>query len=287
MPGAEQQARAGCSPTIVTRWTSDEVPGGLVRETFDQICRDNRYPGTDAVLRRVRETLLESFETAGSTTGPRPIQPVPGIAPILPLHVVATLPDQPPGAAPAATRAAAPTAPVAAAAPASAARTANGATVPAGTVIPVLTSGLVSAATNRPGDRVRGTVLQPVVVNGAVVIPANTTVNLQVVGAAGGLSVQLADLTITGGTIAAGSSEAALDPQVAAANAALERALAAMAASPGGAATQQAMASRLAVVSGPRLNLPSGTRLLFTLTAPIVVAGAETTSPPAPRRIAR
>jgi len=32
---------------------------------------------------------------------------------------------------------------------------------------------------------------------------------------------------------------------------------------------QQALAARLVVVSGPRMNLPAGTRVTFTLAAPI------------------
>lgn len=301
MPGADQQARAGCGPMIVTTWRSDEVPGGLVRETMDQICRDNRYPqNSDAIIRRVRETLLESFETSGSTTGVRPIQPVAGIAPILPLPVGASLPGQPANAsigqpaAPAAVpapaapgidrrvfnpnmRAGDPAAPSAApsspaAAPARSAQVGNAVTVPAGTVIPVMISGLVSAATNRAGDSFRGTILQAVVVNGVPVIPGNTAVDLQVVGAGDGLTVRLAGITINGQTIAGGPSQVALDPQTAAANSALQQAIATMAARQRGAPA--ALTGRLVVVSGPGLNLPSGSRLQFTLSAPMTIDGA-------------
>jgi len=295
MPGADQQARAGCGPMIVTTWRSDEVPGGLVRETMDQICRDNRYPQNgDAILRRVRETLLESFETSGATTGTRPIQPVAGIAPILPLPVASSLPGQQPSAsaAPAAPAAApgidrrvfdpnmrsgGPGSPSAAssspaAAPARSSQVANGVTVPEGTVIPVLISGLISAATNQSGDSFHGTVLRPVVVNGVTLIPGNTSVDLQVVGAGDGLTVRLVGITINGQTIAAGSSQVALDPQTAAANAALQQAIATMAARQRGAPA--ALTGRLVVVSGPGLNLPSGSRLQFTLSAPMTIDGA-------------
>jgi len=299
MPGAAQMAQAGCGPMIVTTWSSDEVPGGLVRETFDQMCRDNRYPpGSDAVLRKVRETLLESFETSGPATGVRPIQPAPGIAPILPLPVPASLPDGQPGvtatapAAPAAApgvdrrvfdrnmRSSPPGSPSAlpssrAAAPPTSSTTV---TVPAGTVISVMTGGPISAATNRAGDSVRGTIVQAVVVNGLPVIPANTPVTLTVIAAADGLSVQLAGITINAETIATGSTQVALDPQTAANNAAIERAIATMRARDRSA--PPALAARLAVVSGPNMNLPSGARLMFTLSAPITIAGVAPAAAP-------
>ena len=31
-------SRPNCGPTIVTTWTSDDVPGGLVRKTVDSAC---------------------------------------------------------------------------------------------------------------------------------------------------------------------------------------------------------------------------------------------------------
>jgi hypothetical protein len=321
MPGAEQQAKAGCSPTIVTTWRSDEVPGGLVRETSDQICRDNRYPGTDAVIRKVRETLLESFDTSGPTTGVRPIQPAALNTSILPLPVPAVLPGQQAAAstpqqaaaaggagasrtgaaaatpAPAAAgrgfdpnmRASAPaTAPSSAAAPAASASSATtGRNVPAGTAIAVMTSGLINATTNKAGDGFRGTIMQPIVVNGATVIAPNTTVSLQVVGAGDSMTVQLAGITMNGGTIAAGSSQVALDPQTAALNATYERSMAAVAGNPRGAATQQALAARIAVVSGARMNLPSGTRLTFTLASPIAIDGPAAAAPGRPTGVSK
>jgi hypothetical protein len=284
-----QRARAGCGPTIVTTWRSDEVPGGLVRETIDQMCRDNRYPpGSDAVIRSVRETLLESFETSGAVSGTRPIRPASGIAPILSLPVPASLPDQPSGVS-----AAPPSAPAAApvdrrvfdrdmSSSATAPATSSGATIPAGTVISVMTSGAISAVANRAGDSARGTIVQAVVVNGLPVIPGNTAVNLQLVAADGGLTVQLAGITINGETIAAGSSHVALDPQTEAGNAAIKRALDAMRSTPGG--VPPAVAARLAVVSGSNMNLPSGTRLMFTLSAPITIAGVTPAAAEAPIR---
>jgi hypothetical protein len=293
MPGAEQQALRGCGPMIRTTWRSDAVPGGLVRETYDQSCRDNRYPGSDVFNRTVRETLLESFDTSGPTTGSRPIQPTAVSASIIPLPVPASLPGQPAGAATSQAASAAPAsaagraapaasrsvAPSASSSAASASSAGTGATIPAGTVIPVMTSGLVNAAANKPGDNFRGTIQQAVVVNGVSLIPGNTTVSLQVAAGSDGLTVQL--VGINGATVAAGSSQVALDPQVAASNAVFERALATAASNPRGAANQQALAARIAAVSGPRMNLPSGTRLVFTVTAPITMDAA---APPAPVR---
>jgi hypothetical protein len=290
MPGA---TRAGCGPRIVTTWRSDEVPGGLVRETVDSICRDNRYPpGSDAVIRTVRETLLESFEASGSASGTRPIPAASVNASILPLPVPASLPGQPPGttAGQPAGPAAAPTVdrrvfdrnmgatapgaataapPSRAAPPPASSQGASVVTVPAGTVIAVMTSGAIGAAANRPGDSVRGTIVQPVVVDGLPAIPGNTTVALQVVAADGGLTVQLSGITINGETKAASSSQVALDPQTASANAMLERAQAARRA--GSRELPPALAARVVVLSGPKMNLPSGTRLMFTLAAPMTL----------------
>jgi len=105
---------------------------------------------------------------------------------------------------------------------------------------------------------------------------------LQVVTAGDGLTVQLAGITTNGGTIAASSSQVALDAQAADGNATIERMMAAAGARPRGVATQRALAARLVVVSGPGMNLPSGTRLTFTLAAPITTIGGGGT--PAPRR---
>jgi hypothetical protein len=143
-----------------------------------------------------------------------------------------------------------------------------------------MTAGLISAATSRPGDSFRGTVFQAVVVNGAQVIPDNTAVDLQMVAADDGLTVQLVGITIDGLTIAAGPSQVALDPQTAASNAVIQQAIAAMAARPRGAPPQ--LAARLVAVSGPRLNLPSGSRIVFTLLAPVAIDGTAPVA--APRR---
>jgi hypothetical protein len=135
-----------------------------------------------------------------------------------------------------------------------------------------MTAGAISAATHRAGTSAPGTIVQAVVVNGQVAIPGNVPVTMKVVAAADGLTVQLAGMTINGETVAVGSSQMTLDPQTAAGNAVIERALEAMRARSRGAAPP-ALAARLAVASGPNMNLPSGARLLFTLSAPISVPG--------------
>jgi hypothetical protein len=43
----------------------------------------------------------------------------------------------------------------------------------------------------------------------------------------------------------------------------------------------------LVVASGPRMNLPSGTRLTFTVAAPITIEGPDSTAPNRPRGVTR
>jgi hypothetical protein len=148
-----------------------------------------------------------------------------------------------------------------------------------------MTQGVISATANHAGDSARGTIMLPVVVNGSTLIPGNTPVSLQVVAAADGLTLQLVGIMMNGGTIAAGSSQVALDPQTAAANATFERALAAAAGNPRGAAAQQALLTRLAVVSGPKMNLPSGSRLTFTLTMPLTIDAPAAVGPGRPASV--
>jgi hypothetical protein len=137
-----------------------------------------------------------------------------------------------------------------------------------------MTMGAINASANRAGDSARGTIMLPVIVNGVTLIPGNTPVNLQVVSEADGPTVRLVGITMNGGSIAAGSSQVALDPQTVAANAMFQQQLAAVLGSPRGAAAQQVLMTRIAVVSGQQMNLPSGTRLTFTLTTPVTVDGA-------------
>ena len=137
-----------------------------------------------------------------------------------------------------------------------------------------MTMGVISAAANSAGDSARGTIMLPVIVNGVALIPGNTPVNLQVVSGADGLTVRLVDIALNGGSIAAGASQVALDPQTVAANAIFQQRVAMAAGNPRGAAALQPLMARIAVASGPQMNLPSGTRLMFTLTAPITMDGA-------------
>ena len=276
-----------CGPTIVTTWTSDEIPGGLVRRTVDAMCRDNRTQSPDVIDRTISETLLESFETGGSATEVRPIRPASGIAPILPLPVAASLPDQDQQQrsaplAPQRTQPAVPAPPVAVVAPANgrrvgvapaaasgtpASRSASGATVPEGTVITVRTSGPITA-TNRAGETFTATIIQPVLVNGAPVIPVNTTVTMALAQTSEGLGLKLAGITLDGRTLVASSSPAEPDAMTARNNASVQRAI------DGGRAAgrnESALLRRLVVVSGSELNVPVGTRLTFTLSAPIAV----------------
>ncbi|HEY7189375.1 MAG TPA: hypothetical protein VH436_22615 [Vicinamibacterales bacterium] len=290
-------ARPDCGPAITTTWTSDEVPGGLVREVRDETCRDPRTNVNGAILRSIREKLLESFQTSGPVDGVQPIQPVPGIAAVLPLPVPATLPGQDRSAVPAPAQPApvdkrvfdrnmgvAPAAP--ASAPASAPRTAppiatSGTAVPDSTTITVTMSGWLNSSTNHLGDTATATVVQPVVVNGAPLIPVGSLATVQLAQASDGLTVKLVGVNIgRQGAVAVSSSQVAADGQNAASDAALQQAIAA--AGPNGAALQQALAARQVVVSGARVNVPPGTRLTFTLAAPIAIgSAAPAATPPA------
>jgi hypothetical protein len=287
-------ARANCGPAITTKWTSDEVPGGLVREIVDETCRDQRTNVNGAILRSIRETLLESFQASGPVDGVRPIQPVPGIAAILPLPMPSTLPGLDPSTVPAPAQpapvdkrvfdrnmGAAPSAP--AAAPTGGSRSASptaasSASVPEGTSITVVVTGWMNSATNHVGDNVQGTIAQPVIVNSATTIPVGSLATVQLAQSSDGLTVKLVSITASGRMLAVSSSQVAADAQNAAADAAMQQAIAA--AGPNGAALQQAMAARQVVVSGARINVPPGTRLTFILAAPIEIgSGAPAAAP--------
>jgi len=292
-------ARADCGPAITTTWTSDEVPGGLVREVRDETCRDPRTNVNGAILRSIREKLLESFQASGPVDGVHPIQPVPGIAAILPVPVPATLPGQSASAVPAPAQPApvdkrvfdrnmgvVPPAPASASATATKAAppaTVSGATapstVPAGTTITVMVSGWINSATNHPGDNAIATVAQPVVVNGATLIPVGSIATVQLAQGSDGLTVKLVGVNISRQmAVAVSSSQVAADAQNAASDAALQQAIAA--AGPNGAALRQVLEARQVVVSGTRVNVPPGSRLTFTLAAPIDIASAVPATAP-------
>jgi hypothetical protein len=302
-------ARPDCGAAITTKWTSDDVPGGLVREVRDETCRDPRTNVNGAILRSIRETLLESFQTSGPVDGVHPIPPVAAIAAILPLPVPSTLPGQdlsavpaPAQPAPVSTRvfdrnmgakapepapaaAPTPTSPAASVPAPTSPAPSSGISVPEGTVITVMVAGWLNSATNRPGDTVQANVAQPVMVNGAVAISARSVATLQLAQSSDGLAVKLVGVAINGQMHAASSSRVTPDAQNAASDAAIQQAIAA--AGPNGAALQQAYAARQVVLSGARVNVPPGTRLAFTLDAPMVVestAGAGAPIRPVPRR---
>ena len=266
-----------CGPTIVTTWTSDEVPGGLVRKTVDRACTYGRS---------VRETLLESFQATGSADAVKPIQPAPEIAPILPLHVASEVPGQhaqesgptaPPVTPPPVgggerrstfdpnMRASAPSR-----APAPGSGTADAQTVPQDTLITVMVSGSINSATNHAGDNFRGTIVHPVVVNGAPLIPVGTQVAMQLGQVSDGLGITLTGIVLNGRTLAATSAPAAPDAQTESRNAAIEQAIAG--AGSRGDRLRSRLEAREVVVTGSRVNVPSGTRLTFTLSAPISIA---------------
>ena len=267
-----------CGPTIVTTWTSDEVPGGLVRKTVDTDCTYGRS---------VRETLLESFQATGSPDAVKPIQAVPEIAPILPLHVASTVPGQNAQESGQATQPLPPTPPMRggerrstfdpnmrASAPSPASAPASGAAdaqaVPQGTLITVMVSGSINSATNHAGDNFRGTIIQPVVVNGSPLLPVGTQVSMQLAQVSDDLGITLTGIVFNGRTVAASSAPATPDAQTESRNAAIEQAIAS--AGPRGDRARAALGAREVVVTGSRVNVPSGTRLTFTLSDPVTLA---------------
>jgi len=270
-------SRPNCGPTIVTTWTSDEVPGGLVRKTVDNAC---------AYGRSVRETLLESFQATGSADAVKPIQPVFETAPILSLHVASALPGQnapenapttqpltpPPSVQggerrPSFDRSMRASAPSPAPTPASG--TAEGQTVAQGTLITVMIAGSINAA-NHAGDNFRGKIVQPVIVDGAPLIPVGTQVTMQLGQVSDGLAIILRGIILNGRTLPATSAPAASDAQTESRNAAIEQAIAG--AGSRGDRLRSRLEAREVIVTGPRINVPSGTRLIFTVSAPFTIA---------------
>lgn len=258
-----------CGPMIVTTWTSDDVPGGLVRKTIDKACTYGRS---------VRETLLESFQASAAPNAVGPIQPVLEIAPILALHVPSILPGQdvqqsaptaqpvtpPPPVRPTFDRNMRAAVPTPAPAPASPAASVQ---LPQGTPITVMVSGSINSATNHAGDNFRGTTVQPVILSGAAIIPYGTQVTMQLGEGNEGFGLRLTGILLNGRTLAAHSTPAALDAQTASRNAAMEQAIAS--AGPRADRLRSRLEAQEVVVTGSRINVPSGTRLTFTLADPI------------------
>jgi hypothetical protein len=258
-----------CGPTIITTWTSDDVPGGLVRKTIDKACTYGRS---------VRETLLESFQAAAAPNAIGPIQPVLEIAPILALHVPSVVPGQEAQKSAPTAQPVTPPPPVRptfdpnmrASTPPQAPAHASGAAaaqVPQGTLITVMVSGAINSTTNHAGDNFRGTIVQPVIVNGAPLLPYGTQVTMQLGQGHEGFGLTLTGLVLNGRTLAASSTPAALDAQTASRNAAMEQAIAS--AGPRADRLRSRLEAQEVVVTGSRVNVPSGTRLTFTLSDPI------------------
>jgi hypothetical protein len=142
-----------------------------------------------------------------------------------------------------------------------------------------MVSGWLNSSTNHPGDNVTGTIVQPVVDNGATLIPVGSIATVQLAQSNDGLTVKLVGISVgRQQLLAVSSSQVAGDAQSAAAAAAMQQAIAA--AGPNGAALQQALAARQVLVNGPRINVPPGTRLTFTLAAPIEIGAAAPAAAP-------
>jgi len=264
--------QSNCGPMIVTTWTSDDVPGGLVRKTVDKACTYGRS---------VRETLLESFQASAAPNAVGPIQPVLEIAPILVLHVPSVVPGQdvqksaqtaqavtpPPPVRPTFDPNMRASAPRQAPAPASSAASVQ---VPEGTVITVMVSGSINSATHHAGDNFRGTIVQPVIVNGIPLLPYGTQVAMQLVQGNERFCLTLTGIVLNGRTLAASSTLAAPDAQTASRNAAMEQAIAS--AGPRADRLRSRLEAQEVVVTGSRVNVPSGTRLTFTLSDPISIS---------------
>ena len=134
----------------------------------------------------------------------------------------------------------------------------------------VMVSGSINSATNHAGDTFRGTIVQPVIVSGAPLLPVGTQVTMQLAQVGDDLAITLTGIVLNGRTLTASSAPAAPDAQTQARNAALEQAMAA--AGPRGDRFRSRIEGREVVVTGSRVNVPSGTRLVFTLSAPITIA---------------
>jgi len=142
--------------------------------------------------------------------------------------------------------------------------------VPQGTLITVMVSGSITSAANHAGDNFRGTIVQPVIANGAPLLPYGTQVTMQLTQVSDDLGITLTGIILNGRTLAANSTPAALDAQTASRNAAMEQAIAS--AGPRADRLRSRLEAREVVVTGSRINVPSGTRLTFTLSAPITIS---------------
>ena len=133
-----------------------------------------------------------------------------------------------------------------------------------------MVSGSINSASNRPGDNFRGTIVQPVIVNGAPLFPYGTQVTMQLAQGNEGLGLTLTGIVLNGRTLSASSSPAALDAQTASRNAAMEQAIAS--AGPRADRLRSRFEAQEVVVTGSRVNVPSGSRLTFALSDPITIS---------------
>src|SRR5262249_52296854 len=143
-----------------------------------------------------------------------------------------------------------------ASAPPPAPASASGATsaqVPQGTLITVMVSGSINSATHHAGDNFRGTIVQPVIVNGAPIFPYGTQVTMQLAQVSDDLGITLIGIILNGRTLAASSSPAALDAQTASRNAAMEQAIAS--AGPRADRLRSRFEAQEVVASGSRVNV--------------------------------
>ena len=133
-----------------------------------------------------------------------------------------------------------------------------------------MTQGKIDSSSHA-GDVARGTVVQAILANGAPAIPANTPVNLELAQTSDGICVKLTAVVINGRDVSVSSAAGVPDARTATSNASLQK----MIDTGGGRDPRRdaLLTARLVVVSGAQLNVPSGTRLTFTLTAPLVLAG--------------
>ena len=110
-----------------------------------------------------------------------------------------------------------------------------------------------------------------VFVNGTSLISANTPVTLELAQSTDGVCLKLVAVIVNGRPLTANSSARAPDAHTDANNASIQKI---MDTARGRDPRRDALlAARLVVASGPQLNVPSGTRLAFSLAAPLVFTG--------------
>ncbi len=175
--------------------------------------------------------------------------------------------------------------PAAKAAPAASAA-ARGVTVPAGTRIAVRMIDSIDGKTAKAGMRYRASLDEPVAIGSQVAIPDNAACMVEVVGVKSGdqMALRLHDINVGGKSYSTSTSDATVDAtgtskgkKAARRGVGLGAAgagIGAIAGGGSGAAVGAVVGGTVGVVSGAaskgkELNVPSETRLLFSLTAPV------------------